>query len=207
MALPKEEEDALRQCLRILAPHYSAEKRRGMVEGIEGFIRRGKWPAWDLKDLARLFYPHDQKQEAHMESLMVTAMAAKELSGIGDSFRASDLSAWADCPRVPKDSPLRFWLPECMHEGNPAPAVIPADLSRNKERRNILDPAIDKAINLAKNTNVADVYLQLKELAIQQEKPFTGFIDGEALCYTNDNDQPAKLTKNALRKRLKNRES
>lgn len=73
----------------------------------------------------------------------------------------------------------------------------------NKLRRNSLDPAIDKAINLAGNTKLADVYLQLKELAMEEVKPFTGSFDGGALCYTDDNDQPAKLTKNALGKRLK----
>jgi hypothetical protein len=74
-----------------------------------------------------------------------------------------------------------------------------------RSRRNILDPAIDKAINLAGNTNLADVYLQLKELALQEQKPFNGLTERDALCYTNDNGEPAKLTKNALGKRLKGR--
>ena len=72
-------------------------------------------------------------------------------------------------------------------------------------RRNALDPAIDKAIELAGNKNLADVYLQLKELALNGEKPFTGVIVGNALCYTDDNDQPSKLTKEALGKRLNKR--
>ena len=75
----------------------------------------------------------------------------------------------------------------------------------NKLRRNNLDPAIDKAIKQAGNMALADVYLKLKALAIDEEKPFTGALDGDALCYTNDDNKPAKLTKDALGKRLKNR--
>lgn len=75
----------------------------------------------------------------------------------------------------------------------------------NKLRRNTLDPAIDKAIEKAGNTELADVYLQLKEMALSGEKPFSGVIEGDALCYTDDNNKDAKLTKNALGKRLKTR--
>lgn len=75
----------------------------------------------------------------------------------------------------------------------------------NKLRRNNLDPAIDKAIKQAGNMELADVYLELKALAIDEKKPFTGALDSDALCYTDDNNQPAKLTKDALGKRLKKR--
>ena len=72
-------------------------------------------------------------------------------------------------------------------------------------RRNALDPAIDKAIELAGNMNLADVYLKLRDLSLNEEKPFTGVNVGGALCYTDDSDQPAKLTKEALGKRLNKR--
>lgn len=75
----------------------------------------------------------------------------------------------------------------------------------NKLRRNNLDPAIDKAIEQAGNMELADVYLKLKELALGEEKPFTGLMINDALCYTDDNNEPARLSKNALGKRLKNR--
>ena len=52
----------------------------------------------------------------------------------------------------------------------------------------------------------ADVYLKLKELALAEEKPFTGTLDADALCYTDDNNKEAKLNKEALGKRLKNRQ-
>lgn len=84
--------------------------------------------------------------------------------------------------------------------------ATPAPVTQgNKLRRNNLDPAIDKAIKQAGNMELADVYLELKELALAGEKPFTGALDGDALCYTDDNNQPKKHTKNALGKRLKNR--
>ncbi len=75
----------------------------------------------------------------------------------------------------------------------------------NKLRRDILDPVIDKAIKQAGNMEPADVYLKLKELALANEPPFSGAIDGNALCYTDTNDAPARLTKNALEQRLKRR--
>lgn len=155
-----------------------------------------------MEDIPRLFYPNDPHREKVMLALI--------LEEFGDRpnlpLSASDLAAWVDCPQVPSDSPLRFWLPEFMHEAEPARAETPTlTIKINKFRRNSLDPAIDKAIKLAGNMKLADVYLQLKELAIEEEKPFTGVVDGDALCYTNDNGQPAKLTKNALGKRLKTR--
>ena len=75
----------------------------------------------------------------------------------------------------------------------------------NKLRRNTLDPAIDKAITEAESHETADVYLKLRELALAEEKPFTGHLNGDALCYTDGNNTEAQLTKEALGKRLKNR--
>lgn len=75
----------------------------------------------------------------------------------------------------------------------------------NKQRRDILDPAIDEAINRAGNKELADVYLRLKELAKDEYPPFTGVFKGNALCYTNSNDELAELSKDALRHRLNRR--
>ncbi len=75
----------------------------------------------------------------------------------------------------------------------------------HKLNRDSLDVPIDKAILLAGNMEFADVYLQLKELALDGEKPFTGSVAKSALCYTNDDNENDKFTKNALAKRLKNR--
>jgi len=85
-------------------------------------------------------------------------------------------------------------------EAWPAPAK-----KINKLRRNILDPAIDKAIEQAGNRKLADVYLRLKVLALAEEPPFKGTFEGDAMCYTDSNDKDAKLSKGALGKRLKRR--
>lgn len=87
----------------------------------------------------------------------------------------------------------------------PLPAVTQAIVVQNKLRTNCLDPAIDKAINKASSMNLNAVYLELKELALGSEKPFTGEFDGDALCYTDDGNILAKLTKDALGKRLQRR--
>ena len=86
-------------------------------------------------------------------------------------------------------------------------ATVPTNIKGiNKLRRNTLDPAIDKAIKQAGNNELADVYLRLKELALASEPPFTGVIDKDALCYTDDNNEIGKIKKGALGKRLKIRQ-
>lgn len=72
-----------------------------------------------------------------------------------------------------------------------------------KLRRNSLDPAINKAIKNAGNTIPAYVWLALKELALSEEKPFSGITGTKGLEYTSDNDEKKYLSKDALRKRLK----
>ncbi|MEO6823246.1 MAG: hypothetical protein ABI167_00675 [Nitrosospira sp.] len=71
--------------------------------------------------------------------------------------------------------------------------------------RNILAPVIDTAIRDAGSNDLQAVFLKLRELALQNEPPFNGEIDGDALCYTNSENRLAKLTKAALSKRLKRR--
>lgn len=72
-------------------------------------------------------------------------------------------------------------------------------------RRDILDPVIDKAIRDAGRKDLQQVFLKLRELALQSELPFTGEIDGDALCYTNSENKPDKLNKKALSQRLQRR--
>ena len=74
---------------------------------------------------------------------------------------------------------------------------------KGKSNRNELDPAIDEAIKQAGNMELADVFLKLKDLALSGYLPFTGLVKGRSLCYTNSDDKPDELTKNALGKRLK----
>jgi hypothetical protein len=83
----------------------------------------------------------------------------------------------------------------------------PAAPPRENSRRDALDPVIDKAIALAGGSyDAAAVWLQLKNLALDGDAPpFTGGVDGSALVYTNANNQIARLTRDALSKRLKRR--
>lgn len=74
-----------------------------------------------------------------------------------------------------------------------------------KLRRNILDKAIDEAIAKAGSDRTPDVFVALRDLAFDGHAPFTGHIEGGALCYTNDNNQPDKLTKGALDAKLRRR--
>lgn len=98
----------------------------------------------------------------------------------------------------------------CATSGTPekaAPTVsvvtdAPATITINKLRTNSLDVPIEKAINQAGRLNTAAVWLKLKELALDGEPPFSGLLEGKALCYTNDDDKPDELTRNALDKRL-----
>lgn len=120
------------------------------------------------------------------------------------------------------------WLAWCQKEGYASITVntsnplsnedIQPKVTSHKSNRNLLDSAIDKAIENAKNMELADVFLELKELAIGGCKPFTGFIGTDAtndidkssakpikkgsLCYTNDEDDVVGFTKGALKKRL-----
>lgn len=120
MTLSKESADAFRECLRILAPMYGSHERLVMARNVESYIAQGKWiPAFHLKDIARLFYPKDPKREEVMRLQMLAAIQTKELQSTPneqDGFLASDLAIWLGCPPVPRDSPLRYWLPEWMQE-------------------------------------------------------------------------------------------
>lgn len=100
-------------------------------------------------------------------------------------------------------------LPPCignsvdiLDERNVAPVGI-ARTTRHKLRTNSLDVPIKKAIAKANSIATGAVYLELRDLALSGESPFTGAFDGDALCYTNDKNESAKLTKDALSKRLK----
>lgn len=119
MALSKESADALRECLRILAPRHAPEERRIMARNVEQYIAEGKWlPAFTVEHVAALYYPRDQVHEESLRARILEAIRAGELvpaAGAGKLF-ASDLAGWPDCPRVPSDSPLRYWLQASMHE-------------------------------------------------------------------------------------------
>lgn len=76
-----------------------------------------------------------------------------------------------------------------------------------KEKRNVLDAAIDKAIEQAGGTYLTpDVYLTLKELALSGEPPLTGIVGKNgSLEYWSSKNERESLTKNALDGRLDRR--
>lgn len=117
-----------------------------------------------------------------------------------------DLNEWIE--RNEQRINFKFPNPDTTPAGKveAVPVVTPAQVTQNKLRTNILDPAIDKAIKQAKGSlKLAPVYLELRELALAGEKPFTGAFEGDAMCYTNGDNLPDKLTKNALGKKLERR--
>lgn len=83
------------------------------------------------------------------------------------------------------------------------PAVI--HTHKSTSRSNILDPAIKRAIELAGNSNTADVFLKLRELALEGTPPFSGLLDKGALWYSDASSKQKSLSKDALHKRLKRR--
>lgn len=82
-------------------------------------------------------------------------------------------------------------------------SFTPLKSTKHKLRSNSLDVPIKKAIGQANSLDTGAVYLKLRELALNSEPPFLGTFEGDALCYTNDKNVSDKLTKGALRHRLK----
>lgn len=140
MSLSKESADAFRQCLRILAPFRGPEERRTMARNAEAYIAKGEWiKVFRLEDIATLFYPNDTVRAEAMKSKMLTAMESGDLqSNITEkkAFFASELAAWPECPPVPNNSPLRFWLPEWMQEKERAASAEPSERAALKKDKN-----------------------------------------------------------------------
>lgn len=121
--LSRDSIDAIRHCVRILSPLYDSETRQQMVLNAESFIAQGTWiPAFTIEQIPILFFPHDKQRAADMLAKMRAATDSGELpfrrkrferDGI-KTFLASDLAAWVNCPNVPENSPLKYWLPSWM---------------------------------------------------------------------------------------------
>ncbi len=139
--------------------------------------------------------PNSAEQQA---LLLLDAKGIKALM-MGAIARAANLLEQATCRKFEITIPADSAAPAAKVEAKRASALI----TQNKLRQNTLDPAINKAIEKANSYELAPVYLKLKELAISGELPFTSMIEGDALYYTNDNNEQAKLSKAALGKRLK----
>ena len=73
---------------------------------------------------------------------------------------------------------------------------------QHRLKRNSLDGPIETAIKRAGSTTLGAVWVHLRDIAQDGALPFTGLVEDDALYFTNDNSRPAKLGKDALRKRL-----
>jgi len=119
MPLSKESEDALRRCLRILAPRSNATGRAKLIQVIERSIAQGRWPSTIAVDeLRALWFADDPARQAKFKILLERAVAEGELPK-GGVYTASHLAAWVSCPAVPEDSPLIHWLPDWMQKLEP----------------------------------------------------------------------------------------
>ena len=111
-------------------------------------------------------------------------VAQHENPGAEERMAGSSLPATADSPV----------------QGGAVPIV---KVKRHRLRRDALHVVIDKAIARAGNLDTADVGLQLRELALASEPPFTGEVQGNALMYTDEENKVVPLTRNALDARLR----
>jgi len=84
------------------------------------------------------------------------------------------------------------------------PPVQATPVRKHKTRTNLLDAPIQRAIKLAGSLETAAVFVQLRELALDETPPFTGVVENGELRYTNDKDVVVALTKANLARRLKN---
>jgi hypothetical protein len=74
--------------------------------------------------------------------------------------------------------------------------------SPRERRRDLLDPAIDKALDHAETPALKSVWLQLEGLARSREPPFTGQCKGTWLEYTNSKNEIVWFSKKSLGQRL-----
>lgn len=117
MPVPEAEAEALRRCLPILARGAAPNERITMARSIDKRISGQETTAlaFRFQQLAALFYPSDSTRAQTFEVALRTAREANDLVsllplGQGGVF-LSDLAAWPNCPPIPADSPLKYWLP------------------------------------------------------------------------------------------------
>ena len=91
------------------------------------------------------------------------------------------------------------------HDERLRETLTPDANSLTKSRRDVLDPAIDEAINLANTHDTAAVWLQLREIAISGTPPFTGSVQAGKFAYTDARNQVRNFSRDALDRRLKRR--
>jgi hypothetical protein len=144
IAFPKEAADAMRQMGRILGEGRDSERRRRLMDSIEGFIKRGEWPLLELADIPLLWYPNDPEKQSALLAKMKAAFEAGELLPmVAQGFTSTHLCNWKDAPPIPINSPMLHFLPAWMErEGQREPqapesaarvgAATPADIAKRQ---------------------------------------------------------------------------
>jgi hypothetical protein len=120
--IPEGEAHALRQCLTILGRHATPSERQTMASNTNRRISGADTSTltFSFRQVSLLFYPANDGEARRLENLMRRARDANTLTCSlpiergGITF--SDLAVWPDCPAVPQDSPLRYWLPSRPEE-------------------------------------------------------------------------------------------
>jgi hypothetical protein len=172
---------------------------------------------WNIEEAAALSQgidPDDQDDSRNIQAeneedlIYLTAQSLYEVHGFDIPVWQAP-SAWISLLLKANIRICSVLMTANSHRLNPDIVNIESNngVTTNKLRRNYLDPVIERATRQAKSLELADVYDKLKQLALQEEHPFTGAFNGDALAYTSDrNDSVSYLTKDALRKRLARRQ-
>lgn len=208
---------ALNEIVRILSPHSRPDAKRAMASKLATAARGEVIEnlSFRYSEIGHIFFPDNEPAALVLTEQISTARQSGELASIipiGDGLLPTDLITWPACPLVSAKNPLSYWLPVTTaptgtQEKQDASGVDRSDkpnVTVHKLRQNSLDAPIRKAMENAKSRSVGTVFVHLRELALNGEIPFTGAFEGAAICYTNDDGEPAKLSKDALRKRIEN---
>ena len=115
MSMPKDEAAAWRECARILARRMTPPERATMTRRVEEAIRTGNSNVLLRdEDVAALFYPNNEAQAAELARQMMDARKRGDVPPIDrrypERWLIAEMNTWPDCPTVPAESPLRYWL-------------------------------------------------------------------------------------------------
>lgn len=146
--MPDGEAQALRRFLPILSRIATQPERRQIALNIERRINgddRGLM-ALSFRQLAALFYPAEDARAEALAHALQAARTAGTLTSIvpieQGHILVADLAIWPDCPPLPADSPLQYWLPGIPLEGEQppqecAPTKLPDD--KLQKRASVLE--------------------------------------------------------------------
>jgi len=144
--------NAIRQFVRILSRDAHPDSKINLLRSAEKFIKDGRFPNIRPHQLAVLFYPNDKELADNFSDAINVALSKGELPYMSDAggpmLTRDCLIAWPDCPLVPLDSPLRFWLPDFMHATaeDATPAKTDAATETPGARPMLASQAQDEAI-------------------------------------------------------------